>query len=161
VEAGQIDDAMVMVKSHLSERVDIIHDMLAYLARHMIEMNKARQEETKGFLAHLAHQVSADLDSLTGKTVLFNYLGDYQKGEEPAAFDAILDVLRKNQRSLGVNVSTRAFQEALEREYQASLEKLLPLKARLAETDRLIDQIVYALYGLTEEEIAIVERSAI
>jgi len=31
------------------------------------------------------------------------------------------------------------------------------LNARLAGTDRLIDQIVYKLYGLTEEEIAIVE----
>ena len=34
---------------------------------------------------------------------------------------------------------------------------LLPLKARLAATDRLIDQVVYRLYGLTEEEIAVVE----
>jgi hypothetical protein len=33
----------------------------------------------------------------------------------------------------------------------------LPLKARLAATDRLIDQVVYQLYGLTEEEIAVVE----
>lgn len=32
-----------------------------------------------------------------------------------------------------------------------------PIKAKLAATDRLIDRIVYALYGLTEEEIAIVE----
>jgi hypothetical protein len=28
---------------------------------------------------------------------------------------------------------------------------------RIAATDRLIDQIVYRLYGLTEEEIAVVE----
>ena len=32
-----------------------------------------------------------------------------------------------------------------------------PLKQRIAATDRLIDQIVYRLYGLTDEEIAIVE----
>lgn len=30
----------------------------------------------------------------------------------------------------------------------------------LGRTDRLIDQIVYKLYGLTEEEIAIVEGRA-
>jgi len=35
----------------------------------------------------------------------------------------------------------------------------LPLKARLAATDRLIDLIVYRLYGLTEEEVATVEGS--
>jgi hypothetical protein len=34
---------------------------------------------------------------------------------------------------------------------------LLPLKARLAATDRLIDRVVYRLYGLTEEEVARVE----
>jgi hypothetical protein len=31
------------------------------------------------------------------------------------------------------------------------------VKERLAATDRLIDQIEYKLYGLTEEEVAIVE----
>jgi len=31
------------------------------------------------------------------------------------------------------------------------------LVARIEATDRLIDQIVYQLYGLTEEEMAIVE----
>ena len=33
----------------------------------------------------------------------------------------------------------------------------LPLQARLAATGRLIDLIVYRLYGLTDEEAAIVE----
>ena len=33
-------------------------------------------------------------------------------------------------------------------------------KARLVATDALIDRIVYQLYGLTEEEIAIVEGTA-
>ena len=46
---------------------------------------------------------------------------------------------------------------SLKKEYEASLAVLLPLKARLAATDRLIDQVVYRLYGLTEEEIAVVE----
>lgn len=31
-----------------------------------------------------------------------------------------------------------------------------PSKAHLAATDRLIDQVVYRLYGLTEDEIALV-----
>lgn len=34
---------------------------------------------------------------------------------------------------------------------------LTPLKARIKATDNLIDEIVYKLYGLTEEEIKIVE----
>lgn len=37
---------------------------------------------------------------------------------------------------------------------------LAPLATRIEATDRLIDQIVYRLYGLTKEEIAVVEGSA-
>ena len=48
-------------------------------------------------------------------------------------------------------------QESLEREYSKSIEKLKAVKARIAATDRLIDLIVYRLYGLTEKEIGIVE----
>ena len=40
-----------------------------------------------------------------------------------------------------------------------SIQKLIPLKKKIEMTDHLIDQIVYKLYGLTEEEIKIVEES--
>jgi len=39
------------------------------------------------------------------------------------------------------------------------MEKLSPLIARIGEVDRLIDRVVYRLYGLTEAEVAIVEES--
>jgi hypothetical protein len=35
--------------------------------------------------------------------------------------------------------------------------KLAPLRERIRQTDELIDATVYRLYGLTEEEIGIVE----
>ena len=41
--------------------------------------------------------------------------------------------------------------------YEESLQKVLPLKERLARTNALIDAVVYRLYGLTEEEIGVVE----
>jgi len=37
---------------------------------------------------------------------------------------------------------------------------LLPLEAQIAFTDQLIDQIVYRLYGLTPDEIRIVEGTS-
>jgi hypothetical protein len=46
----------------------------------------------------------------------------------------------------------------MRQEYEKSLSVLLPIKKKLAATDWLIDQLVYRLYGLTEEEIRIVER---
>lgn len=41
--------------------------------------------------------------------------------------------------------------------WEISMETLRPLLARIEATDGLIDWIVYRLYGLTEEEIAVVE----
>jgi hypothetical protein len=42
-------------------------------------------------------------------------------------------------------------------DFDASVGKLQPLMERIAATDELIDQIVYRLYGLTEEEMKIVK----
>jgi len=140
------------------EQADTAHDLLAHLAEAMITLNKDKQAETRGFLGWLAREIGAPLDDLTHKTRLQRYLGDYQKGEAHLTLDELLDILRANRRRLQVDPSARAFQERLEQEYAASLGKLLPLKARLAATDRLIDLIVYRLYGLTEEEVATVEH---
>ena len=64
-------------------------------------------------------------------------------------------MLLKNKGQLGVTPAS--VKGEVEHEYAASLAVLTPIKAQLARTDRLIDQIVYQLYGLTDEEIAIVE----
>jgi hypothetical protein len=45
----------------------------------------------------------------------------------------------------------------MRQEYEKSLAVLLLIKRKLSATDWLIDQLVYRLHGLTEEEIAIVE----
>jgi len=138
----------------------VVHDLLAFLAEQMIAMNKQKQAEVTGFLAWLSREIGAAIDALHNKTRLQNYLGDYQKGEPHLALEELLAVLRQNRRKLSVDPSARAFQERLATEHAASLAVLLPLKQRLAATDRLIDQVVYKFYGLTEEEIAIVEKNA-
>ncbi len=43
--------------------------------------------------------------------------------------------------------------------FEENKKKVLDLKTQIDQTDREIDRMVYALYGLTEEEIAIVEGS--
>jgi hypothetical protein len=54
--------------------------------------------------------------------------------------------------------SGKALQD-LRRETEEALEELRPLYERIQRTDELIDRIVYRLYGLTENEIAVVEAS--
>jgi hypothetical protein len=68
-----------------------------------------------------------------------------------------LAILKKNKRKLAIDPARRELQEQLRLEFDASLAKLQPLMESIAATDDLIDQIVYKLYGLTEEEIGIVE----
>ena len=110
-------------------------------------MNKEKQSEIKGFLTWLERQIGAKVENLTHKTKIRSY------HERP--FPALLAALRTNTRRLGpgVDVSGRQFQEELEREFTASVQKVKPLKAKIETTDNLIDEIVYRLYGLTEDEI--------
>ncbi len=148
------------VEHHLGAgQSDVVHDLLAFLAEEMITMNREKQAEVSGFLAWLGREIGASIEELSNKTRLQGYLGDYQKGQPHLTLEELLAVLRQNRRRLAVDPSKRAFQERLQAEYDASLARLLPLKQRLAATDRLIDQVVYRLYGLTEDEIAIVEES--
>jgi len=74
-------------------------------------------------------------------------------------FKDLLAVLKKNKRKLGADPARRGFQDDLHREFQDSMGKLAPLLAKIETTDRLIDSVVYKLYGLTNEEIDIVEKS--
>jgi hypothetical protein len=149
------------------EKSDVVHDFLAFLAEEMQELNKQKQAEMKryfGWLERNLHIVTdkkgnVGIEALTGKTAIQSYLGDYQKNEAPLPFKKLLDTLHKNKSRIGASLGDRGFQTRLEKEYEASLDKLFPIKDRLAHTDRLIDQIVYRLYGLTEQEIDIVERT--
>lgn len=145
--------------------VDVLHDILAYLAEQMIELNKQKQAESKQFLGWLEKELkiqpdkngNTGIEALTGKITLKDYLGDYQKGEEHTPFEALWEVLRKNTRRIGRTLDS-AFEQRMRAEHEKSLTLLLPIKQKLTATDWLIDQLVYRLYGLTEEEIAIVER---
>jgi hypothetical protein len=66
-------------------------------------------------------------------------------------------VLKRNRKKLAIDPARREPGEALRAEFEGSVGKLLPLLERIRHTDELIDAVVYRLYGLTEEEIRIVE----
>ena len=132
------------------EKSDVVHDLLAFLAEQMLEMNKQKQQEIKGFLGWLENEIGAKVEDLTPKTKIQEY---YR-----LQFDELLAILKKNKRKLNeFNPSGRDNQEELRREFDSSVGKLQPLMGRIKDMDTLIDEIVYRLYGLTEEEIKIVE----
>ena len=95
------------------------------------------------------------MEELANKTALKEYY-DFKYD-----FETFVKVLVKNKKKLkeGYDPTRREPKDKLEKEYNASLNKLTPLLRRIEATDGLIDQIVYRLYGLTEDEIKIVEVS--
>jgi hypothetical protein len=131
------------------EQADVVHDLLAFLAEQMLILNRQKQQEVGGFLMWLERKIGAVLDDLANKTRLRAY--------HEHDFGGLLDVLRQNRRKLKIDPEARAMQEAIDLEFNKSREKLTPLKAKILATDRLIDQIVYRLYGLKREDIAIME----
>jgi len=142
---------------------DVIHDLLAFFAQQMIDLNKQKQAEVKRFLDWLEKKLrivpksddSTGLDSLTGKTIIQGYLGDYQKGEPETAFEDFYFRLHQNRGRIRVTLT--AIKAELENEYRKSLDLLLPIKTQLSTTDALIDRVVYQLYGLTNDETRLIE----
>ena len=73
---GSIDCVLGFVKGHLTadpERADIVHDLLAFLAEEMVEMNKTKGEEIRGFLRWLEREIAAEIDTLKNKTKIYAY----------------------------------------------------------------------------------------
>ena len=94
-------------------------------------------------------RLGAKVEDLTPKTKLQSY---YELD-----YESFLAVLKKNGKKLAIDPARREPAEALRAEFEGSMGKLLPLRERIRKTDELIDATVYRLYGLTEEEILIVE----
>jgi hypothetical protein len=55
---------------------------------------------------------------------------------------------------------SRAVKKEVRSDWPGLRAKLAAVRTQIERTDRLIDQVVYRLFGLTEDEIAVVEGSA-
>jgi hypothetical protein len=153
LSSGDKQHILRFVKQELGrkpQREDGVHDLIAFLGERMMNVNARKHEEVQGFLSWLERSIGTKVDNLNNKTRIRAY--------HENDLQALLSILRTNQRKLGagVNVSGRKFQEELEREFTASAQKLGPLKAQIAATDNLIDEIVFRLYGLTDDEMDVV-----
>lgn len=137
------------------EQSEVVHDLLAFLAEEMTRLHKEKQSEVKGFLTWLEAYIGVGVEDLKNKT----RVKEYWKGD--VGWESFLGALEQNRRAIqlakGLDVTRRELQETIRAEFQTSVAKLRPLLERIELTDKLIDQIVYKLYGLTEEEIAVVE----
>jgi hypothetical protein len=133
------------------EESDVIHDLLAFFAEQMIEMNKVKNAEIRTFLDFVESEIGTSIDTLSNKTLIQEYYAN--------DFTKFVDVLVKNKNKIkeGYNPKSPTNRKNLDAWYVDSCEKLKPLKVKIDTTDALIDQIVYKLYGLSEEEIKVIE----
>jgi hypothetical protein len=136
------------------EQADVVHDILAHLAGRMIEMHKHKQAEVKGFLGWLTNYTGRPVDDWALKTYLRQYY-EHDWGE-------MQRILKRNQRKVpNVDLDVDAYRnepaQKIREAWETSMETLRPLLTHIEATDCLIDRIVYELYGLTEEEIGVVE----
>ena len=170
-----LSEAALLVLEFVRERLaakpeqsDVVHDLLAHLAEQMIVMHKQKRTAVEAFWL--------DLEGVT-EAAAFEVLRN--KGKQERTLWKKAEVCRPFVRE--ESHSTRRLDESLgwnEEPFKAFVKILVgkvqglsdlvgvyrahspacrKLVSRIEATDWLIDQIVYQLYGLTEEEIAIVE----
>jgi len=109
-------------------------------------------DETNSFLRWISREWKVDVENLSRKS----YLKKYWKHGFDEDSKSILNIAKHNSSKVGVKPSSRNFQERLEKEWQASVDKLNPIVREISELETQIDALVFRLYELDEEEIKLV-----
>ncbi|MFZ2912344.1 MAG: TaqI-like C-terminal specificity domain-containing protein, partial [Candidatus Absconditicoccaceae bacterium] len=139
-------DLFPEIQTYLYEQLPIkeisLSDQQPFIERadKMLSLNKELHELTDKFLHRI--QDNLKIQKLTKK------LQSFYEGE----FKDFLDELKKQK--IPLSLSEQDDRESYFKEYK---EKILLLKGEIERTDKEIDEMVYKLYGLTEEEIKVVE----
>ncbi len=74
-------------------------------------------------------------------------------------YNEFFEILERNQNKIPIKLSDVAVQHYLRKIFEDNLEILSPLINKIKLIDELIDQILYKLYDLTDNEIAIIEAT--
>ncbi|GAA5818065.1 MAG: Eco57I restriction-modification methylase domain-containing protein [Methanobrevibacter sp. CfCl-M3] len=111
------------------------------LTTKIIAKNKELQKEIKSFQKYLKSDFK--VTKINKKLTEYYNLG----------FEDLYAEVKKQYKDL-----TRKEKDKLEKEYNESIAILKPLQVEIANIDKEIDKLVYELYNLTEDEIAIIEK---
>ena len=106
----------------------------------MLELNKTFQSKQNKFLKRITSTL--EIEKLSKKLEAF-YEHD---------FKTFLKELKKKKVTLRL-----VEQDEWEEYFEAYQKELLELKSQIDSTDREIDMMVYELYGLSDDEVALVE----
>ncbi|HSH81588.1 MAG TPA: TaqI-like C-terminal specificity domain-containing protein [Herpetosiphonaceae bacterium] len=159
-----------------NEHSDVVHDLLAYLAEQMIDLNKQRQTAVENLILDLEGLLSpGDMQKIgrlwtpPGATNAEDAAAVKKRAEAQQELGSLAEQRLELRDHIGA-ISENQWKWLLKgwlkhitnladlvRVYRQRQPAVAALDHRLAATDQLIDRIVYALYGLSDDEIAIVE----
>lgn len=148
---GKIPIPVIEDTDHQSKA---LQDEVTSFVEQMLDLHKQRGSESEKFLRWFEGEIGARVQDLSGAFQLLEYYD--------MDFSGFHDLLIKNKRKLkaGYNPRGRENKELLEDEFNKSAGRIRQIDASIEETDRQIDALTYKLYGLTEEEIKIVEAGS-
>lgn len=185
VGAGRYEDVLELAKTCLSAepaQSDVVHDILAYLAQQMLDLNRQWQDALELFLIDLEGILTSAQMQKIGR--LWTPDAAVSNPANPDSLQAEdLQMMNEGRRELGALAGKRlnlrtdvgALNETqwkwllkqrlhkitnlaeLVQVFRSRQPAIAALNARLIATDTLINNIVYALYDLSKEEIGTVE----
>ncbi|MFV8224779.1 Eco57I restriction-modification methylase domain-containing protein [Christiangramia aquimixticola] len=139
-----------------SINLDLQEPFIAKVDR-MLELNKKMLVESENFIKYIKQ--ASSLDSISRNLETWHEL-------EFGEFIKELNKAIKKQNRERVKESLEPVKELTKKDefewmelFEENKKKAVELQQQIDETDKKIDQMVYELYGLTEEEIQIVENS--
>jgi hypothetical protein len=141
-----------------NEQSDAVHDLLAHLAERMIALHKQKQAGAATFTGWLEQETGSPVEEWALKTVVQSFW------EQP--WEEIERALQKNRgkflqaqgmRGKAADAALQPLLRAARGRWGTASAELAPTLAAITATDRLIDLLVYRLYGLSDEEIDLVE----
>ena len=119
----------------------------------MLSLNKEMQEISEKFQRTLQREIfTPKLPEALPQNNLSKKLQNWYE----LSFADFLKELSKSKGSRPLGLSEKAEWEDY---FLQEQQKAISIKSKIEQTDAAIDQMVYELYGLTEEEIEIVENS--
>lgn len=93
---------------------------------------------------------SGIVDGLAGKTRIYEFAGDENRGLPPIGIDELLSLLRRNAARLSVSVDAPVARRKLDKALIRNLKALEPMLRELSGNRRSIERLALQLYGLGE-----------
>jgi hypothetical protein len=140
-------------RSLIEKKSGSIHDFLAFLAMRMIDYHDSIQREMEAFLDWMQSPVGLGIEMVALKNMKkFERFFDYPSLGSEEGLKELEKILAVNKVKMDLSKHAR-FKD----QYMRASGNILRMKSRIGTTDLIIDHIVYRLFDLTADEIALIE----